>query len=128
MISPELGVSRPAMMRSRVVLPEPEGPRITRSTPSATSRIKPSTAWMRAAPAANSFDKLAMRSPAMCSLDQAFENLLRGIARIFGAVNWSANHEPIGTCGDRFFRCESAYLVVGGGIGGADAGGHELHF
>src|SRR5512141_1511677 len=38
-ISPEVGSSRPAIMRSRVVLPEPEGPRRTRNSPSRLSRL-----------------------------------------------------------------------------------------
>src|SRR6266851_3726634 len=38
-ISPEVGVSRPAIMRKRVVLPEPEGPRKTRNSPSRVSRF-----------------------------------------------------------------------------------------
>src|SRR5208282_6071528 len=38
-ISPEVGVSRPAIIRSRVVFPEPEGPRRTRNSPSLVSRL-----------------------------------------------------------------------------------------
>src|ERR1043166_1360628 len=33
-MSPEVGSSRPAIIRSRVVFPEPEGPRRTRNSPS----------------------------------------------------------------------------------------------
>src|SRR6185312_3928448 len=42
--SPELGVSSPASMRSKVVLPQPEGPTSTRNSPSRTDRSMPSTA------------------------------------------------------------------------------------
>src|SRR5215472_18448084 len=38
-MSPAVGVSRPASMRSRVVFPEPEGPRKTRNSPSWVSRL-----------------------------------------------------------------------------------------
>src|SRR5437763_824772 len=37
-ISPAVGSSRPAIMRSSVVLPDPEGPRRTRNSPSRLSR------------------------------------------------------------------------------------------
>ena len=43
-ISPEVGVSSPASMRSSVVLPEPDGPTMVKNSPSATSRSMPSTA------------------------------------------------------------------------------------
>src|SRR5919107_1684145 len=45
--SPSLGRSSPAMVRSRVVLPHPEGPRRTRYSPSSVARSTPSTAWTR---------------------------------------------------------------------------------
>src|SRR5215210_499074 len=44
---PSLGCSSPAMVRSRVVLPHPEGPRRTRYSPSSVARSMPSTAWTR---------------------------------------------------------------------------------
>src|SRR5262245_3576401 len=43
-ISPAVGVSRPAIMRRRVVFPEPEGPRKTRNSPSRVSRFTSLTA------------------------------------------------------------------------------------
>jgi hypothetical protein len=43
-ISPDVGSSRPAIMRSRVVFPEPDGPRRTRNSPSRLSRSTPTTA------------------------------------------------------------------------------------
>src|SRR5215211_489501 len=45
--SPSLGRSRPAMVRSRVVLPQPEGPRRTRYSPSSVARSTPLTAATR---------------------------------------------------------------------------------
>src|SRR5215210_425139 len=44
---PSLGCSSPAMVRSRVVLPHPEGPRRTRYSPSSVARSSPSTACTR---------------------------------------------------------------------------------
>src|ERR1700735_10986 len=43
-IWPEVGVSRPAIIRRRVVFPEPEGPRKTRNSPSWVSRLTSLTA------------------------------------------------------------------------------------
>src|SRR6202162_4082996 len=43
-ISPEVGVSRPAIIRRRVVFPEPEGPRKTRNSPSSVTRLTSLTA------------------------------------------------------------------------------------
>src|SRR3954470_17269299 len=42
---PELGVSRPATMRSVVVLPQPEGPSRAKNEPRGTSRSRSRTAW-----------------------------------------------------------------------------------
>src|SRR5947207_1879673 len=43
-ISPEVGSSSPAIIRKRVVLPEPDGPSSTRNSPSRLSRFTPTTA------------------------------------------------------------------------------------
>src|SRR6185503_3643310 len=43
-ISPEVGTSSPAIMRSRVVFPEPDGPRKTRNSPSSVTRSTSFTA------------------------------------------------------------------------------------
>src|SRR3990172_755980 len=43
-ISPSVGGSNPAIMRSKVVLPQPEGPKRTRNSPSLVDRSTPSTA------------------------------------------------------------------------------------
>src|SRR5207342_3601706 len=42
--SPSVGCSRPAMSRSKVVLPQPDGPSRTRYSPSPVTRSMPSTA------------------------------------------------------------------------------------
>src|SRR3989442_10397305 len=44
-ISPDVGRSSPAIIRSSVVFPEPEDPSRTRSSPSRIERSTPSTAW-----------------------------------------------------------------------------------
>ena len=43
-ISPEVGMSKPAIMRSVVVLPQPDGPRKVTNSPRFTSRLKSCTA------------------------------------------------------------------------------------
>src|SRR5207247_11272386 len=43
-IVPEVGSSSPAIIRSSVVLPQPDGPRRTRNSPSWAARSTPSTA------------------------------------------------------------------------------------
>src|SRR3954469_3442182 len=44
-MAPELGVSRPATIRSVVVLPQPEGPSSAKNEPRGTSRSRSRTAW-----------------------------------------------------------------------------------
>jgi len=44
-ISPDVGRSSPAIMRSRVVFPQPEGPSKTKNSPSRIDKLTPSTAW-----------------------------------------------------------------------------------
>jgi len=43
-ISPEDGSSSPAIIRSVVVLPQPEGPSSMKNSPSSTVKVDPSTA------------------------------------------------------------------------------------
>src|SRR3954468_23666250 len=43
-ISPPVGNSRPAIMRRVVVLPQPEGPSMTKNSPSSTVKLEPLTA------------------------------------------------------------------------------------
>src|SRR5271168_4646233 len=52
--SPELAVSKPAMMRSRVVLPQPEAPTRQTNSPRGTTRSAWLNAITRCAPIANS--------------------------------------------------------------------------
>ena len=42
---PAVGSSKPAIIRSTVVLPEPDGPSMEKNSPSAMSRSMPATAW-----------------------------------------------------------------------------------
>ena len=44
-MSPEVGESMPTSRRISVVLPEPEGPTMVKSSPSSMSRLTPSTAF-----------------------------------------------------------------------------------
>src|SRR6476659_2042329 len=57
---PDVGVSRPATMRSVVVLPQPDGPRSAKNDPVGTSRSSDFTAVN----AANSLVRLRSRNPA----------------------------------------------------------------
>src|SRR6185369_8941290 len=43
-MSPASGVAKPAIMRSKVVLPQPDGPRIEKNEPAGTTNDTPSTA------------------------------------------------------------------------------------
>ena len=43
-ISPALGSSKPAIMRTSVVLPQPDGPRIEKNSPGLTTKLTSSTA------------------------------------------------------------------------------------
>ena len=45
--SPPVGCSRPAMVRSSVILPQPDGPSSTRYSPPLAARLTPSMAWTR---------------------------------------------------------------------------------
>ena len=47
-ISPWVGISKPAIMRSSVVLPQPEGPSSEKNSPRRMSKVTSSTALHRA--------------------------------------------------------------------------------
>jgi len=44
LMSPLVGVSKPAIMRINVVLPQPEGPRMEKKEPRGTAKVIPLTA------------------------------------------------------------------------------------
>ena len=58
-IRPEVSVSRPAMQRNVVVLPQPEGPSMTNSSPSAIVR---SSSWTATVPSGNALWRLSTRT------------------------------------------------------------------
>ena len=64
-IRPSLGSSKPAIIRSVVVLPEPDGPSIEKNSPSYTSRSMPATATIGYTPPVSM--TLATRRPASSS-------------------------------------------------------------
>jgi hypothetical protein len=49
-IAPWSGVSKPAIMRKVVVLPQPEGPRNDTNSPASTLRLTPRTTWLAPKP------------------------------------------------------------------------------
>ena len=63
--SPAVGGSSPPIMRSKVVLPQPEGPSRTRNSPSVLARSIPSTAGV---PSPN---RLVRRRASMVAMDGA---------------------------------------------------------
>ena len=62
-ISPEVGVSSPAIMRRSVVFPDPEGPRKTRNSPSRVSRFTLLTA--PSSPSLNTLVRLRVSTTAI---------------------------------------------------------------
>ena len=62
-LPPASGSSRPAMMRSMVVLPQPEGPSSTSVSPRAISSVAGSSARV---PSANVLPQASMRTEAPC--------------------------------------------------------------
>ena len=74
-ISPDVACSSPAITRSVVVLPQPDGPSIVKNSPPRTSKETPSTAVTVAAPTVNRLVKLrtdnaACRSPTVAGLER----------------------------------------------------------
>ena len=55
-IRPEVGSSRPAIMRKVVVLPQPEGPSMTKNSPSSIVKVEPRTAMKLAERLAQIFE------------------------------------------------------------------------
>src|SRR5579859_2374349 len=85
-ISPAVGVSRPAIIRRRVVFPEPEGPRKTRNSPSRVSRSTSLTA--PSSPSLNTLVSFRVSTTAIQSLN-LFESLKDALVlgfRVLGRV------------------------------------------
>ena len=68
---PAVGCSNPAIMRSTVVLPEPDGPSMEKNSPSAMSRSTPATA---------SIEPNDLRSPASLIAGASDTDTSTGIA------------------------------------------------
>src|SRR5690348_9487635 len=67
-IFPEVGVSRPAIMRNVVVLPQPEGPSRAKKVPCGTSRSSDLTA-VKVANSLVSWESRRLREPALTCSD-----------------------------------------------------------
>src|SRR6476646_4739782 len=74
--SPSVGSSRPATIRSSVLLPQPDGPRSTMNSWSATSIVTSSTACTASAPVPN---VLVIPSSLTCATNEPY--VLRGASR-----------------------------------------------
>src|SRR5258708_20359826 len=59
---PDVAVSKPAMMRSRVDLPQPDAPIRQMNSPWLIDRFTSRSAWMRAPLSSNSFDRCSISS------------------------------------------------------------------
>src|SRR5437867_3331309 len=87
-ISPDVGRSSPAIMRSRVVFPEPEEPSKTRNSPSRIDRSTPSTAWR----SPKCFRRLRISIPATVgALAPGLPPVGRGIRRLRQVYRWAVN-------------------------------------
>src|SRR5947209_1747718 len=86
-ISPAVGCSRPAIMRRRVVFPEPDGPRKTRNSPSLVTRFTSLTAPN--SPSLNTLVRFRVSTTAIQSsvLFKSLKNTLvlgfSGLGRVF---------------------------------------------
>ena len=74
-IVPEVSSSRPAMQRSVVVLPQPDGPSMTNSSPSPISRSSSSTATV---PSGNALCRLLTRTSAISAAPPRASRRRRG--------------------------------------------------
>src|SRR3954462_12482445 len=83
-MSPEVGASSPAIMRSRVVLPEPDGPRNTRNSPSSVTRSTSFTA--PSVPCLKTLVTARVSTIAMWELLPAAEDTLVLGLQTFGAI------------------------------------------
>src|SRR3954468_2316121 len=83
MLPPE-GVSRPAMARNVVVLPQPEGPSRVTCSPRATLKLTPSTA--AASPYRTTRSRTSMRPAPALSLDKSSAALTQAPSRQFSGI------------------------------------------
>src|SRR6267378_4762669 len=87
-ISPAVGLSSPAIMRSSVVFPEPEEPSSTRNSPSRIERSTPSTAGR----SPNCFLKFRISMPATVgALAPRLPAVRRRVGRLGEAHGWGIN-------------------------------------
>src|SRR2546421_5052736 len=94
-ISPDVGRSSPAIMRSRVVFPEPEEPSRTRNSPSRIDRSTPSTAWR----SPKCFLRLRISMPATAgALAPGLTPVGRGVRRL-RQVHRRAVNDAVGVLG-----------------------------
>src|SRR5215470_14725523 len=80
-ISPASSSQNPAIMRRRVVLPQPDGPSRVKNSPSATSRSTPSTA--RTLPKLRDAPVILMPATLAAVLDDVLD-LLEGLGALLG--------------------------------------------
>src|SRR4029079_8270284 len=80
-ISPLSSSQKPAIMRSKVVLPQPDGPSRVKNSPSATSRFTPSTA--RTVPNVRLTPAMTMPATSAGVLDHVLD-LLQGLGALLG--------------------------------------------
>src|ERR1700738_1164448 len=83
-MSPEVGSSSPALIRSSVVFPEPEGPRRTRNSPSRLSTLTSTTA--PTLPRLKTFDSFRVSTTAIPSLPLVEDALELRIGRLHGRL------------------------------------------
>src|SRR5215475_1939715 len=80
-ISPASSSQNPAIMRSKVVLPQPDGPSSVKNSPSPTSRSMPSTA--RTVPKLRETPAIEMPATLTAVLDEVLD-LLEGLGALLG--------------------------------------------
>src|SRR2546426_2532391 len=87
-ISPDVGRSSPAIMRSRVVFPESDEPSRTRNSPSRIERSTPSTAWR----SPKSFRRFRISIPATVgALAPGLPPVGGGIRRLRQIYRWAVD-------------------------------------
>src|SRR5216117_2778932 len=122
-ISPDVGRSSPAIMRSKVVFPEPEEPSRTRNSPSRIDRSTPSTAWR----SPKCFLRLRISMPATAgALAPGLPPVGRRIRR-FRQVDRRGVDEVVRALGylEWLQHLRRRAAVGGSAAGGLSAAGHE---